>query len=162
MRVVLVDWKQRLQFDELAKPNPTSAPQIIVQRLFQFVERSKVAFKKNAIEAKSRSPEKSKASQIQDELRQLLDCTPLTNSLPVIFQYFVALQRICSVGISFVSGHAVKVTMDSFMVYLKDQRPPFAVSVQRLLDVNSFEIRPSDVIMSSEDKKNSTKNYVRV
>ena len=161
MRVVLADWKRRLQFDELAKPNPTSAPQIIAQQVFQFVERSKVAFEKNEIEAKSRSREKSKASQIKDELRQLLDCTPLTHSLPVNFRYFVALQSICSVGKLCVSGHAVKVTMDSFMIYLKDQRPPFSVSVQRLLDVNSFEIRRPDVIISSEDKLNIQRRTIR-
>ena len=40
------------------------------------------------------------------------------------------------------------------MIYLKDQRPPFSVSVQCLLDVNSFEIRRPDVIISSEDKLN--------
>lgn len=154
MRIVLVYWKQCLQFDKLAKPNPTSAPQIIAQWLFQFVERSHVAFKKNAIEAKSRSREKRKASQMQDKLRQLLDCTTLTNSLPATFQYFIALQSICSVGISRVNGHTVKITMDSFMVYLKDQWPPFRVNVQCLLDVNSFQIRRPDIIMSSEDKLN--------
>ena len=61
-----MEWKRHLQFDKLAKLNTTSAPQIIVQWLFQFFERREemVAFKKNPIEENSRSREISKASQM--------------------------------------------------------------------------------------------------
>ena len=92
MRVTLMDWKRRVLFDELATPKPTSAPQIIAHRLFQFVKRSEemVAFK-NVIEKNdNRISERSKAHKMQDDLIQLLDYTPLTSSLPVTFQYFVA------------------------------------------------------------------------
>ena len=161
MRVVLMDWKRRLLFDKNATPNPTSAAQIIAQRLFQFVKRSEetVAFK-DAIK-KNRIIEKSEERKKQDKLRELLDCTPLTSSLPVTFQYFVATETVCGLGESRIEGHAVKIKQDTYMIYLKDQRTPFPVTQQRLLDVPNIEIERPKLIMSSEDKLNKNRRIIR-
>ena len=161
MRVVLMDWKQRLLFDKNATPNLTSASQIIAQRLFQFVKRSEETVPFKDVIKKNRISEKSEERKNQDKLRELLDCTPLTSSLPVTFQYFVASQTVCSLGESCIEGHAVKIKRDTYMVYLKDQCTPFPVTQQCLLDVPNIEIERPKLIMSSEDKLNMNQRIIR-
>lgn len=131
-----MDWKKRLLFDNLAIPNnPTSAPQTIAQRLFQFVKRSAKTVAFNNVVENKRISEKSEERKKQDKHRELLDCTPLTSYLPVKCWYFIASQTVCSLGELCVEGHAKKVNKGTCTIYLKFQHNSFPISQQWLLDV---------------------------
>ena len=158
---VLMKWKQKLLFDPLAKPNPTSAPEIIATRVFSFVERYAEieSFKKRFLE--NRISRKKSETNDQEERRQLIDSTQLTNSLPLTFKYLTATQEISCCQHSCVYGHAIKVSPISFMVYLKDQRPPFHVDLNRLMNPNICDIRRPELIMSSEEKVKMNRRLLR-
>ena len=120
-----------------------------------------VAFKNSIEKNDDRISERSKAHKMQDKLMQVLDCTSLTSSLPVTFHYFVASQMLCFLGVSSVEGHAVKVTRDNYMVYLKDQRTPFPVTLQCLINIPNIEVKRPEMIMSSEDKLYMNRRMMR-
>jgi len=128
MRKILSDWKRHSLFDPSTKPNPTSGPEIISCRLFEFVERS-------------------------GEL--------ITSSLPLTFTYFVATNIVGCCDVAHVDGHAVKLTKDSFVIYLEDQRPPFNVKQQRLLQLNTFQVHRPEFIFSSEEKDKMNRRRLR-
>ena len=163
MRKILSDWKRRSLFDPSTKPNPTSGPEIISCRLFEFVERSGelITFVKKAIQRKGRNSEKNEETEKQDKIRQLLSSTPLTSSLPLTFTYFVATNIVGCCDVSHVDGHAVKLTKDSFVIYLEDQRPPFNVKQQRLLQLNTFQVHRPEFIFSSEEKDKMSRRRLR-
>ena len=106
--------------------------------------------------------EKDKESQQQDKTRQLLDSTPLTGSLPLTFTYYIAANTVSCCEKAHVDGHAVKLTKDSYIVYLKDQRPTFNISQQDLLHHDSFQVHCPELIVSSAEKEKLTDgNFVR-
>ena len=110
-----------------------------------------------AIQRKGRNSEKNEETEKQDKIRQLLSSTPLTSSFPLIFTYFVATNIVGCCDVAHVDGHAVKLTKDSFVIYLKDQRPPFNVKQQCLLQLNIFQVHRSEFIVSSEERQNEPK-----
>ena len=161
MRSVLSSWKRRLLFEKHVKPEPQSAPQIIATRVFRFVERSTElkTFKKSMKRKNVRR--KKRETDAQDERRQLLESTPLTNSLPLTFNFLIASQNIPSCEYSRIDGNAIRVSQTGYMVYLKDERPPFKADIRRLMDTDAFDVRRPEIFMSYEDKSKINKRILR-
>ena len=103
----------------------------------------------------------NKETDAQDERRQLLDSTPLTNSLPITLKYYTASLRIPCVELTCVDGNAIRICKTTYMVYLKDQRPPFQADIENLMNFNKFDIRHPELLMSYEDRSKVNKRVLR-
>ena len=104
---------------------------------------------------------KSGMNEKEEATRQIIDCTPITHSVPLVYYYLVP----CSIGNSCetvrIDGNDVRVSDSSFVVYLKDARPSFTVTLQDLLTTGKYVISRPQVVVSGQEKSNMSRHLLR-
>ena len=158
MRQALSIWRRELLFDPSAVPSPVTAPQIISTRIFSFSKTETVVadMKKSFMKRiKVDRNEKEEAG------RQILDCTPITNSIPLVYSYLVPTPNGTSCEQVRINGHAVRNAKDSFVAYLKDERPTFTLTTEEILNTDKFILSPPDLVMSAAQKDLMNRRAIR-
>ena len=92
---------------------------------------------------------KTEEEQIADEAKQILNCTSLTDVVPL---------EICG-----IRGHAIKRDINKWTVYLKDQSESIIKTTNQIrADENIFVNKPEYIVSKDHCKKNNHKKEGKV
>ena len=80
-----------------------------------------------------------------------MDCTPITHSVPPMYSYLVPSESGTLCDDIRIEGHAIRTGTKSFVIYLKDQLPTFAVTSEELLNPYKFSVTRPILVVSSGD-----------
>ena len=158
MRQILGTWRRELLFNPSAQPSPITAPQIISSRVFAFSPTKTLLadFKKSWTKKG-----KNEKNEKEEAVREIIDCTPVTNSIPLVYSYLIPSVHGNSCEVVRIEGNAVRTSKNSFVIYLKDGRPCFKTSCSELLNSEKFNISSPELVMSSQEKDVRNRRIMR-
>ena len=117
MRQILGTWRRELLFNPSAQPSPITAPQIISSRVFAFSPTKTLLadFKKSWTKKG-----KNEKNEKEEAVREIIDCTPVTNSIPLVYSYLIPSVHGNSCEVVRIEGNTVR-TSKKLLHYLSER-----------------------------------------